>query len=136
MNNENKSLFWADLARDLADPDFLREYVVQSVRVATVDRLVNELDSVREAAGLSKASLARAISVEPAVVRRLFSSARSNPTVGTLSEVAAALGMTITLEPLDEAEREQITVPLLEGRSADTAALVERLGEMRVRATA
>jgi hypothetical protein len=66
----------------------------------------------------------------------LFSSARSNPTVGTLSEVAAALGMTITLEPLDEAEREQITVPLLEGRSADTAALVERLGEMRVRATA
>ncbi|MGH3516511.1 MAG: hypothetical protein ACRDQ7_03670 [Haloechinothrix sp.] len=43
------------------------------------------------AIGLSKAELARAISAEPAVVRRLLSLNRHNPTFGTLVEVAAAL---------------------------------------------
>lgn len=36
-----QGLFWDDLARDLEDPEFLREYVVESVRIATVDRIVN-----------------------------------------------------------------------------------------------
>jgi hypothetical protein len=62
--------FWNDLARDLKDPEFLREYIVESMRIATVDAIVNELDDAREAAGLSKADLARAIQVEPATIRR------------------------------------------------------------------
>ena len=82
--------FWNDLARDLKDPEFLREYIVESMRIATVDAIVNELDDAREAAGLSKADLARAIQVEPATIRRLFAAERPNPTLGTLAEVAAA----------------------------------------------
>jgi transcriptional regulator with XRE-family HTH domain len=123
--------FWKDLAKDLKDPDFLREYVRESVRIATIDQLVNALDEAREAAGLSKAELARAIGAEPAVVRRLFSSGHVNPTLGTLAEVAAALGMRVTLEPLPAADRKQVTTPLLEGRTADTGALARHVSSMR-----
>jgi hypothetical protein len=59
------SAFRDDLARDRQDPEFLREYVTESVRIATIDRIVNELDAAREAAGLTKAELARAISSDP-----------------------------------------------------------------------
>ena len=85
----NASTFWSDLAHDLEDPEFLRKYVVESMRIATIDAVANELDDAREAAGLSKAELARAIQVEPATIRRLFASEKSNPTLGTLAEVAA-----------------------------------------------
>ena len=73
------STFWDDLTQDLQDPEFLREYVRESIRIATIDQLVNALDEAREAAHLSKAELARAISAEPAVVRRLFSAGHVNP---------------------------------------------------------
>jgi transcriptional regulator with XRE-family HTH domain len=125
------SAFWDDLARDLEDPDFLRDYVVESVRIATIDRLVNALDDAREAAGLSKAELARAIGAEPATIRRLFASGYSNPTLGTLAEVAAALGMRVTLEKLPPAARRQVTAPLLDGRTADTRALAKHLSTLR-----
>lgn len=123
--------FEEDLAEDLKDPEFLREYVRQSMRIATIDQLVNELDDARRAAGLSKAELARAISAEPAVIRRLFTTGHVNPTLGTLAEVAAALGMRVTLEPLAAADREQVTESLLEGRSADTVALAEYISALR-----
>ena len=129
----NTSAFWNDLGHDLEDPDFLREYVVESMRIATIDKVVNALDDAREAAGLSKAELARAIQVEPATIRRLFASEKSNPTLGTLAEVAAALGMRITLEPLAEDERTQITDPLLAGRTADPAGLARHLHGLRTR---
>lgn len=128
---DKQSLFWKDLARDLEDPEFLRDYVLESIRIATIDGLVNELDGAREAAKLSKAALARAISAEPAAMRRLFSAGHVNPTLGTLAEVAAALGMRVTLEPLATAERNEVTKPLLEGHSADTKALAQRLATMR-----
>lgn len=127
----SKGAFWDDLARDLEDPAFLREYVVESVRISTIDKVVNALNDAREAAGLSKAALARAISAEPAAMRRLFSAGQVNPTLGTLAEVAAALGMRITVEPLPVAERRQVTAPLLEGRSVDTHNLAEHLADMR-----
>lgn len=100
------SAFWDDLAKDLEDPEFLRDYVVESMRIATIDRLVNALDQAREAAGLSKAELARAIGAEPAAIRRLFGSGHSNPTLGTLVEVASALGTQVTLTPFPAGERE------------------------------
>ncbi|MFD3788138.1 helix-turn-helix domain-containing protein [Streptomyces cyaneofuscatus] len=125
------STFWDDLAEDLQDPEFLRHYVVESIRIATVDRIVNGLDEARDAADLSKAALARAISADPAVVRRLFSAGHVNPTLGTLAEVAAALGMRITLEPLPPAERKSVTEPLLDGRAADTRALARHLSGLR-----
>jgi transcriptional regulator with XRE-family HTH domain len=115
--------FWDDLAEDLKDPQFLRDYVADSIRIATIDRIVNELDAAREAAGLSKAGLARAINSEPATIRRLFSAGHVNPTLGTLAEVAAALGMRVVLEPLPAAERQQITEPLLRGSASDPLAV-------------
>jgi transcriptional regulator with XRE-family HTH domain len=126
-----QSAFWDDLARDLEDPEFLREYVVESMRIATIDQVVNAIDDAREAAGLSKAELARAIQKEPATIRRLLSSDNSNPTLGTLAEVAAALGLRITVEPIPKSERGQITKPLLEGRTADPKKLAQHLDKLR-----
>lgn len=127
------SNFWKDLARNLEDPDFLREYVAESIRIATIDGVVNALDEAREAAGLSKAELARAIQVDPATIRRLFTSDKSNPTLGTLAEVAATLGLRITLEPLTDDVRRQTTEPLLAGRATDLTGLAEYLHELRTR---
>lgn len=128
---ELRGAFWRDLARDLEDPEFLREYVVESMRIATIDAVVNQLDQARAAAGMSKAELARAISTEPATVRRLFSASGVNPTLGTLAEVAAALGLRVTLEPLATDERKLVTEPLLEGRTADAKSLARHLMDLR-----
>lgn len=130
MSSES-SLFWDDLARDLEDPDFLREYIVASVRIVTVDRIINALNDAREDAGLTKADLARAINAEPAVIRRLFTGAHGNPTLSTISEVAAALGLRVTVEPLPAAEQKVVTRPLREGRPGNSRVLARRLGTMR-----
>ena len=124
-------VFWQDLAQDLQDPDLLREYVVESLRIATIDRIVNALDEARVAAGLTKAELARAIGSQPAVIRRLFTSHTASPTLGTLAEVAAALGMRVTLTPMDEKERTEVTHSLLAGRTADQEGLAAYLAEIR-----
>ncbi len=126
-----RGVFWDDLAQDLKNPQFLREYVAESIRISTIDRVVNELDAAREAAGLSKAELARAINSEPATVRRLFSAGHVNPTLGTLAEVAAALGMRVVLEPLETEDRQQITEPLLKGSTSDPRALAGRMEAVR-----
>jgi DNA-binding phage protein len=123
------SMFWDDLARDLEDPEFLREFITESVRIATTDAIVNALDDARVSAGLSKAALARSVGIEPAAVRRLFSAGDINPTLGTLSEVAAALGMRICVEPLPPDEQEAVTGPLRTGRAGK--GIAERLSAMR-----
>ncbi|HET8683732.1 MAG TPA: helix-turn-helix transcriptional regulator [Micromonosporaceae bacterium] len=123
------SIFWSDLARDLEDPEFLREYITESVRIATIDSIINALDAARVSAGLSKAEVARAIGAEPATIRRLFSSGSVNPTLGTLAEVAAALGLRISIEPLPAMEREAVTEPLQTGRPSKSTK--ERVTQMR-----
>lgn len=130
-SSDFRSAFWDDLAADLNDPEFLRHYVVESMRIATVDTIINRLDQARETAGLTKTALARAISAQPAVIRRLFSAGHVNPTLGTLAEVAAALGMRLTLEPLTDSERQTVTQPLMEGRAADRRALAASLTTLR-----
>lgn len=112
------SEFWTDLESDLEKPEFARELAVESVRIATIDALVNQLDTAREAAGLTKAALARAIGADPAVIRRLLSARSVNPTLGTLAEVAAALGLRVRLEPMTDDERTSITEPMLRGAAA------------------
>jgi len=126
-----KPAFWDDLARDLEDPEFLREYIVESMRIATIDSVITGLDEAREAAGLSKAELARAIQTDPATIRRLFSSDRANPTLGTLAEVGAALGFRISLEPITDRDQRYVTQPLLEGHAADTKKLGRHLEKLR-----
>lgn len=46
-----RSTYRIDLAEDLKNPMFLRAYITESLRVATIDRLVHELDSARQALG-------------------------------------------------------------------------------------
>lgn len=111
--------YWDDLVEDLQDPEFLRAYITESLRVETVDRLVNDLDDARMALGLSKAELARAISAEPAVIRRLLSPGHRNPTIGTVAEVAAALGLRVALVPMADDEREQVAETLRSGAAKD-----------------
>ncbi len=129
--DESPSIFWDDLARDLQDPEFLREYVAETIRISATDNIVNALDEARQASGLSKAELARAIRAEPAVIRRLFSARGVNPTLGTLAEVAAALGMRLTLEPMSPPERDVLTEPLLRGGTVDSAHLAKQLARLR-----
>ena len=38
------SAFWDDLARDLADPEFEREYAAESRRIADFDAAINASD--------------------------------------------------------------------------------------------
>ncbi|MEV5412535.1 helix-turn-helix domain-containing protein [Thermopolyspora sp. NPDC052614] len=122
-------LFWDTLRRDLEDPEFLREYVTESVRIAATDAIINALDEARVSAGLSKAALARAIGAEPAAVRRLFSADNVNPTLGTLAALAAALGLRISIEPLSPADQATVTAPLRSGKA--TGIDVERIAGMR-----
>lgn len=39
-----QSAFWDDLARDLANPEFAREYAAESRRVADFDAAINASD--------------------------------------------------------------------------------------------
>ncbi len=128
--SDSASVYWADLAEDMQDPEFLRQFVLESIRISTVDSIVNTIDEAREAAGLSKAGLARAISAEPAVVRRLLGRAsRSNPTLGTLSELAAALGYRVTLEPV-KASAALVAQALRTGSAVDASELARAVSEL------
>lgn len=119
----SESVFWDDLADELEDPEFLRAFLLESVRIGTVDSIINALNDAREAAHLSKAALARAVSVEPAAVRRLLSATSANPTLGTVSELAAALGMRLTLQPLDKPASKAVSTALTAGKVDDRGEL-------------
>jgi DNA-binding phage protein len=94
------------------DPAFARAYAAESARIETIDAIINALDEARSTEKLSKAALARAIGSDPSTVRRLLSSESVNPTLSTIAEVAAALGMKVTLTPMSKDERTRITEPM------------------------
>jgi DNA-binding phage protein len=127
-----RSVYRDNLVEELKDPEFLRSYITESLRVATIDQLVKDLDDARNELGLSKAELARAISAEPAVIRRLLSPGHRNPTIGTLAEVAAALGLKVALVPMSDDEREQVAETLRSGTTNDPGELARRFESARV----
>lgn len=104
--------FYDDLARDLEDPQFRRAYLLESERIATVDRIINQLDEVRQELGMSKAELARAIGRTPESIRRLLTAPAINPQLSLVAEMASALGYRITLCPMTAAEQREIAEPL------------------------
>jgi DNA-binding phage protein len=83
----------------MKDPTFAMHYDDAAAEIDTTDKLVQALDSVRIANGMSKAELARRISAKPEIVRRLFTSRSANPTMSTVIAVTNALGFHITLVP-------------------------------------
>lgn len=103
-----QSVFWNDVARDLEDPEYLRKFLLESIRLSTLSKIINQLDEMRQESGLTKAELARQLDAQSSNVRRFFSKGTINPTLSTLTEVASALGMRVTLVPMEEGERKKI----------------------------
>lgn len=92
------SLFDEYLEKRLAEPDFGALYDVYKSEIDTIDGILAAMEERRVALGLSKADLACLIGKQPASVRRIFSGASSNPTLATVLEMSAALGMTVTVK--------------------------------------
>lgn len=112
--------FWDRHEARMTDPEQARAFAAELARIRTVDTVVNALDAHRTAAGLSKAALARAIGSDPSVVRRLLTATTSNPTLTTVAEVAAALGLKVELVPMNETERAEMTRPMLGTGAAES----------------
>lgn len=97
---------WDQLRENaLANPTTAREYAAELARVAAVDEVVNGLADAIDQAGVSRAAVARAIGADPSVLRRLLTSGHRNPTVATVGEIAASLGLRVALVPMTERER-------------------------------
>jgi Helix-turn-helix domain len=101
------SEFWDDFDAGMSDPEFREESLRQHARTLTLDRLVNALEDRRESLQVSKADLARHLQGSPPAVRRLLTATNPNPTLATLVDVAAALGLRLTLEPIPPKEAKE-----------------------------
>jgi len=84
--------------RSLQDPSYSEAHQRGTATVSAIDDLVRALDLVRVEQHLSKAELARRVGVDPAAVRRFFSTDARNPTAQWLVQVARALGYRFSLE--------------------------------------
>ena len=96
VQTAQRNAFCDDHARNMEDPEYRHHFVLQAARIAAIDELVNRLDAVRVAQGISKAMLARAIGRDPATVRRLLTAQQVNPTLGMIADLSAALGYRIS----------------------------------------
>ena len=94
-----KTAFDRYVDQELKKPGTRAAYDRARAEIDAVDRLVRALDAARIEAGVSKAELARSISAKPEIVRRLFTSPGSNPTLTTVAKLAAALGCRLELVP-------------------------------------
>lgn len=99
MNASHETAFERDLRERMADADFRDAFERESVRIDTIDRLVNAIDEARVELGMSKADLARAIDADPAAVRRLLGDTQPNPRLETVAALAHAVGLDVTLTP-------------------------------------
>lgn len=87
------------LDEKLRDSEFRADYEVARAEIAAADALIRALEGARAGRGISKAELARRISVKPEIVRRLLTDASGNPTVSTVLKVATALDYHLELVP-------------------------------------
>ena len=83
----------------MRDPKVRESYEKVRREIDSVDQLIRVIDEARADAGMTKAALARKISVEPAALRRLMSANAPNPTFSTVSKLAEAVGWSIQLVP-------------------------------------
>lgn len=97
MATPRPTAFDRDFERDMCDPTFQNSYEHARGRIDAIDRVIRDLDAVRERQGVSKAELARRIGVSDSVIRRLFSADDRNPTMRTIIEVAEALGLEVRI---------------------------------------
>jgi DNA-binding phage protein len=96
------------LADHLRDPEFRAEFEKASREIKAIDAIVNELDGLRKAHGMTKAELAREIGKNPASVRRLLT-ARANPELRTIVAMADALDADVVIVPRSRSGRRNTT---------------------------
>ena len=95
-----KSDRWSEIrARLLSDPTARERYERNVKSIVTVRRMLQLIDAERERVGLSQSDLARKIGVNPATVRRLFTSPTSRPTLTTIVDLFTALDLEIEVRP-------------------------------------
>lgn len=94
------------IAGRMDDPEFRAEYERVRREIDQVDSVIRQLDELREAAGLSKAELARHIGRDPSSIRRLFT-AESNPELLLVASIAEDLGAEVRVVPRSSGRRRQ-----------------------------
>lgn len=94
------------IATRMDDPEFRAEYERARREIDQVDSVIRQLDELREAAGLSKAELARHIGRDPSSIRRLFT-AESNPELLLVASIAEDLGAEVRVVPRSSGPRRQ-----------------------------
>jgi DNA-binding phage protein len=78
------------------EPGYDDAYQRARRRIAAIDAVIGALETRRQDLGLTKADLARLAGMKPESVRRLLSSERPNPTLGTLVALSDALDIELT----------------------------------------
>lgn len=96
------------IAARMDDPEFRDEYKRARREIDQVDSVIRQLDTLREAAGLSKAELARHIGRDPSSIRRLFT-AESNPELLLVASIAEDLGAEVRVVPRKSGGRRSST---------------------------
>ena len=91
---------WAQLRERVLDtPESQERYERKKRAIVQTREILMAIDAARRRLGLSKAELARRIGSDPSVVRRLFSSKASNPTLRVILDLASALNLDLELRP-------------------------------------
>jgi transcriptional regulator with XRE-family HTH domain len=98
------------LAARMDDSEFRAEYERARREIDQVDSVIRQLDELREAAGLSKAELARRIGRDPSSIRRLFT-AQANPELLLVALIAEDLGAEVRIVPRTSKRRKQSAGP-------------------------
>ncbi len=99
-------------AESLENAAYRRAALLEAIQIATVETIIDELDAAREALLISKEALARSISTQSSVVRRLFNSPDASPTLSNIARVAAGVGMRIAVVPMEPEEQETVFAAL------------------------
>lgn len=88
------------------DPEYRAEYEQSRREIQTIDRVIHQLDDLREQAGLSKAELARIVNRNASSIRRLFTQ-QSNPELALVAAIASALGAAIEIVPPKKTKKQR-----------------------------
>ncbi len=81
------------------EPGFEEAYLAARKRIDRIDSIMRSLDEQRLRQEWSKAELGRRSGLDPAAVRRLFSTESPNPTLSTLVALADSMGLQVELKP-------------------------------------
>lgn len=134
-----KTGFEKYLAEKLRDESFREAYETARAEIDATDKLVRELEAARAHRRLTKADLARRMSVKPEIVRRLLTDEGGNPTLATVLKVATALGCHLELVPngsrraAPRREAARAVAPATGARSEERASGTRPRGAARAR---